>query len=72
MSLYPFPNNPLGPYSTNTYTAVLPNSARGYVVSGRIDNEMELFDRTSTFTVRVNDTKDSTDLPSIGGAIFSF
>ena len=71
MSLIPFPNNPLGPYGANTYTALLPNSARGYVVSGRIDREMELFDRASTVTLRVNDTKDGTDLPSVGAAIFS-
>jgi hypothetical protein len=71
LSLFPFPNNPLGPYGTNTYTAVLPNNAHGYVGSARIDKEMRIFDRASTFTVRVNYTKDSTDLPSVGGAIFS-
>jgi hypothetical protein len=70
-SLFPFPNNPLGPYGPNTYTAVLPNSARGYVGSGRIDKDTELFDHSSTFTLRVNDTEDDTDLPSVGGAIFS-
>jgi hypothetical protein len=71
MSLIPFPNNPLGPYAANTYTAILPNSARGYVVSGRLDKEVERFNRTGTFTLRVNDTKDTSDLPSVGGAIFS-
>lgn len=71
LSLIPFPNNPLGPYGTNTYTAVLPNDAHGYVVSGRIDKELALCDRASTFTLRLNDTNDSTDLPSVGGAIFS-
>jgi hypothetical protein len=71
LSLFPFPNNPLGPYGTNTYTAVLPDNAHGYVGSGRIDKETELFDHASTFTLRVNDTEDNTDLPSVGGAIFS-
>ena len=71
LSLFPFPNNPLGPYGDNTYTAVLPNSADGYVGSGRIDKGATLFGRASTFTVRVNYTKDSTDLPSVGNAIFS-
>lgn len=71
LSLIPFPNNPLGPYGTNTYTAVLPNSAHGYVVSGRIDKETTLLGRANNLTLRVNDTDDSTDLPSIGGAIFS-
>ena len=71
LSLIPFPNNPLGPYSANTYTAVLPNDAHGYVVSGRIDKELALRGRASTFTLRLNDTNDTTDLPSVGGAIFS-
>jgi hypothetical protein len=71
LSLFPFPNNPLGSYGPHTYTAVLPNSAHGYVGSGRVDKETQLFGRANTLTIRVNYTRDSTDLPSVGGAIFS-
>ena len=44
-SLVPFPNNPLGAYGANTYTAVLPNSASGYTYSARIDQDIRFLDR---------------------------
>src|SRR5207237_432019 len=37
-SLYPFPNNPLGPYGANTYTEVLPADGRGEGFSIKADH----------------------------------
>lgn len=39
ISLFPFPNNPFGPYGGNTYTEVLPASAGGSVFSARLDQQ---------------------------------
>ena len=41
-SLYPFPNNPLGPYGGNTYTTVLPAEGRGRRLSFKIDHHFGL------------------------------
>ncbi|HYX71626.1 MAG TPA: Plug domain-containing protein [Nitrososphaera sp.] len=38
-SLYPFPNNPQGPYGKNTYTTVLPANGRGMLFSARLDRQ---------------------------------
>ena len=37
-SLYPFPNNPLGPYGANTYTEVLPDTGRGVRLAAKLDH----------------------------------
>ncbi|MET0649840.1 MAG: carboxypeptidase-like regulatory domain-containing protein [Pyrinomonadaceae bacterium] len=70
-SLFPFPNNPAGVYGRNTFTQVLPASARGTVASGKIDyvnSESRLF---QSFTARYNFTKDWRDIPAAGEAIFA-
>lgn len=70
-SLYPFPNNPFGPYGRNTYTEVLPGDARGFVWSAKLDHDFRAWDRDHTFTARYNFTDDDREIPSVGNAIYS-
>jgi hypothetical protein len=71
LSLYPFPNNPRGPYGANTYTAVLPASADGTIFSGKLDQNLKAFGKDHIFTARYNFTDDDTILPVTGEALFS-
>ena len=70
-SLFPFPNNPNGIYSRNTYTTVLPASAQGKIISGKIDGNFSAFNRPQQFVARYNYTDDWRDIPVTGGALFS-
>lgn len=71
-SLFPFPNNPRGPYGVNTYTANLPADARATIFSGRLDRpNFKLFNRPSNLAGRYNFTDENTTLPATGGALFS-
>src|SRR5262249_40177431 len=71
LSLFPFPNNPTGVFGANTFTEVLPASARGNILSGKYDQSFGLWGRPSTFTARYNFTQDWRDIPVTGGALFS-
>ena len=70
-SLFPFPNNPRGPYGDNTYTEILPASADGTIFSGKIDHNIKAFGRDHILTGRYNFTDDDTVLPVTGEALFS-
>ncbi|MGA9995767.1 MAG: TonB-dependent receptor, partial [Pyrinomonadaceae bacterium] len=70
-SLFPFPNNPTGVYGINTYTELLPASARGNVASGKYDQNFNLWGMPQTFTARYNFTQDWRQIPVTGGALFS-
>lgn len=70
-SLFPFPNNPNGTYGRNTYTSVLPASAQGKIISGKIDGNFSAFNRPQQFVARYNYTDDWRDIPVTGGALFS-
>ncbi len=72
-SLFPFPNNPAGPYGSNTFTQVLPANAEGAIFSFKFDHNFNLFggNRTSTFTARYNYTHDERQVPAVGNAIYS-
>jgi hypothetical protein len=70
-SLFPFPNNPRGPYGGNTFTQILPARARGNVFSGRVDRPVDWFGATNLLTARYNFTDDDTVLPVTGEALFS-
>ncbi len=70
-SLFPFANNPTGVYGANTFTEVLPASARGNVVSGKYDQNFNLWGKPQTFTARYNFTQDWRDISVTGGALFS-
>jgi carboxypeptidase family protein len=67
-SLFPFPNNPAGPYGANTFTEVLPASAHGKVFSVRLDQSLS---KLHTLAARYNFTSDNTILPVTGDALFS-
>jgi hypothetical protein len=71
-SLFPFPNNPIGPYGGNTLTQVLSANAEGSVFSFKFDHNFKLFgDRASVFTARYNFTNDRRQVPAVGDAIFA-
>src|SRR5581483_3535252 len=69
-SLFPFPNNPAGPYGENTFSEVLPADAHGTIFSLKFDQELKLLGQ-SVLTGRYNFTDDSRQVPTVGGAIFS-
>jgi hypothetical protein len=70
-SLFPFPNDPEGPYGENTYTRVLPASGQGKILSGKFDGNFDLAGRAQSVTGRYNFTDDWREIPLTGGAIFS-
>lgn len=84
-SLYPFPNNPQGPYGQNTYSATLPADANGRRFSFKVDHQVgnydpkqrfrfrRLFEITDgdTVTGRYNLTMERSVLPVTGDAMFS-
>jgi hypothetical protein len=70
-SLYPFPNNPIGPYGPNTFTEVLPASAHGNILSGKVDHNLTAFGKAHSIAARYNFTDDDTILPVTGEALFS-
>jgi len=71
-SLFPFPNNPFGPYGPNTFTEVLRADATGNVLSGKLDwQNIKAFGRDHNLSTRYNFTDDDTILPVTGGAILS-
>ncbi len=70
-SLFPFPNNPFGPYGEHNYTEILPAGGRGVVGSAKVDHSFRLFGRESALGARFNFTDDNRLIPSVGGALFS-
>ncbi|MDX2032643.1 MAG: carboxypeptidase-like regulatory domain-containing protein [Blastocatellia bacterium] len=73
MSLFPFPNNPIGPYGDNTFSQILPSDARATIFSLKLDHNFRLFgpEVTHAFTARYNFTDDERQVPAVGGAIYS-
>jgi hypothetical protein len=70
-SLFPFPNNPIGPYGRNTFTEIIPADADGTIFSGKLDHNFKAFGHDHILTGRYNFTDDDTTLPVTGEAIFS-
>lgn len=70
-SLFPFPNNPSGPYGANTYTEQLPAGADSSIFSLKLDRQLTALGNAQTLTGRYNFTDDSTTLPVTGEALFS-
>lgn len=71
LSLYPFPNNPGGPYGRSTFTQVLPANADGNVFSFKLDQNLNAFGKSHVLSGRYNFTDDATTLPVTGEALFS-
>lgn len=67
-SLYPFPNNNLGPYGRNTFTDILPASAHGTIFSIKMDQQIG---QRQNLAGRYNFTDDETILPVTGESLFS-
>lgn len=71
LSLYPFPNNPGGPYGPATFTQVLPASADGNIFSFKLDQNIKAFGQDHRLSGRYNFTDDDTILPVTSEALFS-
>ncbi len=71
-SLFPFPNNPVGPYGGNTLTQVLSANGDGSVFSFKFDHNFKLFgNRASTFTARYNFSHDEREIPAVANALYA-
>ncbi len=70
-SLFPFSNNPAGIYGPNTFTQALPASARGAVLSAKLDHHFKVAGREQSVTGRYNYTDDWRQIPATGEALFS-
>jgi len=82
-SLYPFPNNPVGPFGRNTFTTVLPADGNGTRFSGKIDRQFgtsdltksrrpwSLFNSGDNLTARYNFSQETSTVPVTGEALFS-
>ncbi len=71
LSLFPFPNNPGGPYGPATFTQILPAGADGNVFSIKLDQNVDAFGKQHILSGRYNFTDDDTTLPVTGEALFS-
>ncbi len=69
-SLYPFPNNPVGPYGANTYTRDRTANAQGLRASQRVDRTLPLWG-TSSLGIRYSYETSNTQIPVTGGALDS-
>jgi len=82
-SLYPFPNNPRGPYGTHTFSTVLPADGDGRQISGKVDLNFgnpptepkrpfwSVLNRGDIFRARYNFSEERRTLPTVGEALFS-
>jgi len=70
-SLYPFPNNPLGPYGANTFTEQLPADANGNLYMAQIDHHLDTGRVRHSITARYNRTDEGSILAETGDALFS-
>jgi hypothetical protein len=75
-SLFPFPNNPQGPYGANTFTEQLPASGQGILYSAKLDRSLSrlpLLPSSWSHRLYVSGagTAESNTLPETGGSLFS-
>ena len=70
-SLYPFPNQPGGPFGANTYAEVLPADSDGRLFSLKLDRYLHVLRAGHILTVRYGRITESSDLASTGAALFS-
>lgn len=68
-SLYPFPNDPMGPYGRNTYTAQLPDEGNGLRFSLKADHQFE--QSPLWIGIRGNFTRERSVRGATGGGIDS-
>ena len=70
-SRFPIPHDPTGVYGENTLTQTLPASARGLILSGKVDANFRAGSLLHSLAGRYNFTDDWRDIPATGGALFS-
>jgi hypothetical protein len=68
LSLLPPPNNPAGPFGSNTYSRLLPAGGTGAVASIKATHQVAT---RHSLAVRYNFTDDERRLPSVGNALSS-
>ena len=71
MSLYPFPNDPIGPYGGNTYTTLAPADKDGWTTSLKAERVFNAFAKRHTLIGRINYSHELSALPSTGDSLFS-
>lgn len=67
-SLFPFPNNPSGPYGPNTYTTLLNSDADGTLYSAKFDQALWR-NRNVWLMARFNGVTEDVTMPSVGRAM---
>jgi len=70
-SLFPFPNDPKGPYGANTFSTVLPDLAHGYLAAGKIEQRFYSWGAYHMLSGRYNFSNEDSVLPATGDALFS-
>lgn len=68
LSFYPLPNNPAGPYGSNTFSQLLPADGRGDIFSFKVTRELS---PSTQLNARYNLTDDRRILPSVNRALRS-
>jgi hypothetical protein len=71
LNLYPLPNNLGGSYKQNTFSKIVSASGEGTIFSARLDNQLTLFNKVSTLTIRYNFTDDNSRIPAVAEALNS-
>lgn len=67
-SLFPFPNNPLGPFGANTYTEELRADGDGNVYMGEVEQQIK---KIAWLLLRYNGSNERSIVPETGEALFS-
>ncbi len=70
-SLFPFPNNPAGPYGANTHTRLLPADGKGTLFSTKLERHFDARGWRNTAIGRYNISDERSVLPVSGGALYS-
>jgi len=70
-SLYPFPNNPSGPYGANSYTTELPQDSNGRLYSLKLDKPFHTGSIEHRVTARFNRSLESSVVPVTRNALYS-
>jgi hypothetical protein len=70
-SIFPWPNNPLGPYGANTRTEVIRSNSHGVIGSFKIDRQLHFWGNENFLRARYNISDDQAILPVTGQSLYS-
>ena len=71
LSVFPFPNDPIGPYGRNTYTTFAPADQDGLLFSAKGEHIFNVGRSRNFLTLGLDGTNETTAIPSVEGALFS-